>query len=93
MGGRCACAVLKKKVSFCDTHKKYKMVTNLKAMSFGLSGSRPAAQSIVDLGRPIWWCDIRHCVAISENFVPPESVCIDCQHSSKRFRLDLGRPK
>ena len=36
-----------------------------------------AIQSMVDiLGRPIWWCDVGHCVAVLENFVPPESVCI-----------------
>ena len=45
-----------KKVSFCDTQKKYKMVTNLKAMSFGSSGSRPVTrrnQSLTSLGVPI----------------------------------------
>jgi hypothetical protein len=36
-----------------------------------------AIQSMVDiLGCPIWWCDVGHCVAVLENFVPPESVCI-----------------
>ena len=46
------------------------MVTNLKAMSFGvgIEPSRPA-QSIVDIfGRPKWWCDVGHCVVVSENF-------------------------
>ena len=36
-----------------------------------------AAQLIVDiLGRPIWRCDVGHCVAVLEIFVLPESVCI-----------------
>jgi hypothetical protein len=45
-----------KKANFCDTHKKYKMVTSKKAMSFGLSGSKPLArrnQSLTSLGVPI----------------------------------------
>ncbi len=40
--------------------------------------ARRATESIVDIiGRPIWWCDVGHCVAVSENFVQPESVCIE----------------
>ena len=36
-----------------------------------------AVQLIRDiLEHPHWWCDVGHCVAVLENFVPPESVCI-----------------
>ncbi len=68
-----------KKMSFCDKQKiqnghqfKGHVIWIIRIEA------RRAARSIVDiLGHPIWWCDVGHCVAVLENFVPPEYVCIE----------------
>ena len=70
--------LFKKKVSFCDTHKIQNghQFKGHVIRIVGIEATCPA-QSIVDiLGRSNWWCNVGHCVAVSENFVPPESVCI-----------------
>ena len=77
-GGGQGCAVLNK-VSFCDTQKiqnghQFKChviwIVRIEA--------RHTTQSIVDiLGRPIWWCGVGHCVAVLENFLPLDFVCIE----------------
>ncbi len=61
------------------THKKIQNGHQFKGSVIWIIGIKAcrAAQAIVDIrGRPIWWCDVGHCVAILENFVPPGSVCI-----------------
>ena len=79
MGGGGLCCS-KKKVSLCDTKNLIQNGHQFKAHVIRIVRieARRAAQSIVDiLGRPIWWCGVGHCVAVWENFVPPESVCIE----------------
>ncbi len=61
------------------THKKIQNGHQFEGHVIWIVGieARHPVQSIIDiLGHPNWWCDVGHCVAVSEIFVPPESVCI-----------------
>jgi hypothetical protein len=62
------------------THKKIQNGHQFKGYVIRIDGieARHPAQSIVDiLGRPNWWCNVGHCIAVLEIFVPPESVCVE----------------
>ena len=92
-GGGGSCSRKKKKLfSFFSTQNKNTNGHQFKGRVVRIVGIEAfnAAQSIVDiLGRPIWWCEDGHGVAVIELMMCRRCVCIEIHSEGKKKRVQV----